>query len=196
MPRLLLPTLLVTAALAGGCRHPEPAQASARPPVVVDSAIARDEALRRFRAGLPRIDSLLGGAESREALVRRFVKALENSDTAAFRDLVLTRQEFAWLYYPTNAQGLPPYELAPDLFWFMLETRSRRGIVHALAERSGQPLGYLRTDCDSVPSIEGDNRVWGPCTITRRDSLVERLFGPIIERHGRFKFVSYANNLD
>jgi hypothetical protein len=27
------------------------------------------------------------------------------------------------------------------------------------------------------------------------DSVSERLFGPIVERGGRFKFVSYANKL-
>ena len=28
------------------------------------------------------------------------------------------------------------------------------------------------------------------------DSVVQRIFGPIIERRGRWKFVSYANKLD
>jgi hypothetical protein len=27
------------------------------------------------------------------------------------------------------------------------------------------------------------------------DTVDERLFGPIVERHGRFKFVSFANKL-
>ena len=43
---------------------------------VVDSILPREEALRRFREGLPPVDSLSGGAESRDALVAEFVRAL------------------------------------------------------------------------------------------------------------------------
>ena len=57
-------------------------------------------------------------------------------------------------------------------------------------------MGY---DCGSEPAIEADNRVWGPCTITVErgsDTLVTRLTGPILERGGRYKFISFTNDLD
>lgn len=82
----------------------------------------------------------------------------------------------------------------------MLETRGRIGLQKALEQRGGQKLRMVRSACDGKPSVEGDNVIWGPCTVTRRqdrgDLITERLFGPIIERHGRFKFVNYANKLD
>lgn len=174
--------------------------ATSTPTGVVDSAIPREEALRRFREGLIPTDSLEGGELNREALVRSFVNALETRDTAAFRRLSLSRQEFAYVYYDANPQSLPPYDLSPSLFWFMLEGGSRGGLTKALNRLGGTQLHYLRTRCDGEPSREGENVVYGPCVVVRRaergDSLVERLFGPIIERRGRWKFVSYANKLD
>jgi hypothetical protein len=43
------------------------------------------------------------------------------------------------------------------------------------------------------------SHVWGPCAIQHRESdgsrQADRLFGLIVERAGRFKFVTYANRL-
>jgi hypothetical protein len=172
---------------------------SARAATVVDSVIPRDEALRRFRIGLPEVDSLSGGERSRDALVQAFVRALAANDTAALRAMLMTKAEYAWLYYPTNPQGLPPYDLAPALYWFMIDGRSAQGLTQALAERGGRPLHIVGYTCDPAASHEGDNRVYGPCQLRRvqapGDTVAERLFGPILERGGRFKFVSYANKL-
>ena len=39
----------------------------------------------------------------------------------------------------------------------------------------------------------------GPCALRRvcapADTIDERLFGPIVERRGRYKFLAYANKL-
>ena len=165
----------------------------------MDSVVPRAVALERFRAGLDSLDTLAGGAPSRDALVRRFALALEGRDTAALRTMALTRQEFAWIYYPANPQGLPPYDLGPDLMWFMLVENSRKGLAHALEERGGRQLGFVGYSCDPRPSRERANTAWGPCVIRRvqapGDTTAERLFGLIIERGGRFKFVSFANRL-
>jgi hypothetical protein len=200
MPRLLV--LLAAAFLPtlAACARERPSGADApATPTTVDSVVPRAVALERFRAGLDRVDSLSGGAPSRDALVRRFVRALEARDTAALAAMVLTRQEFAWIYYPTNAQGLPPYDLAPELMWFTLVENSRKGLAHALEERGGRRLGFAGYSCDPTPSREGANTVWGPCPIRRvqaaGDTISERLFGLVIERGGRFKFVSLANRL-
>lgn len=183
--------------LVAGCGRSSATTPAAHRSTHVDSLIPRAEALRRFRAGIPPVDSLAGGVATRDALVRRYVRALEQRDTVALRRLLLTRSEFAYLYYPTNPQGLPPYDLNPDLMWFMLSTGSEKGLTRALAELGGRQLGYRGYGCDSVPSRQGANTVWGPCLVhlapTGEDSGSQRLFGLIVERGGRYKFVSYAN---
>jgi len=172
--------------------------ARAQPALVVDSILPRDEALARFRRSLPEVARLQGGAPSASALVERFVAALARSDTAALRDLLLTRAEFAWLYFPTNPQGLPPYSLAPGLMWDMLTLEGGKGLRRALAEFGGRRLAYQGHSCDPAPSRQGRNAVTGPCVVdlTRDgDALALRLFGLLIERDGVHKFVSYANRL-
>ena len=173
---------------------------AARPPAHMDSAVPRAVALERFRQGSPRVTELEGGAGSRDELVHRFARAVAVRDTAALRRLLLSRAEFAWLYYPTSKQGLPPYDLSPDLMWFMTAERSQRGAAALMSERAGQALRLVGYRCLGDSTVEGANRLWGPCVIRRvqapGDTVEERLFGPVIERGGRFKFVSYSNRLD
>ncbi len=199
MQRFVVGSLMLLAAALVGSGCDRTRQASAQP-AHVDSVVRRAVALERFRAGMPPVESLSGGATSRDALVRQFVRALETRDTVALRRMALTKAEYAWLYYPTNPQGLPPYDLSPGLLWFMIESRGTRGLGHALEERGGRLLGYVGHDCDPTPSVEGANRVYGPCLVRRveapGDTVAERLFGLVIERGGRFKFISYANKLD
>ncbi len=197
MRALLAVVALSTAALAcrtADGRAPE-ARAAAPPADSGNVGVTREEDLRLFRAGLPPVDSLAGGAPSRDALVRRFIAALEKSDTAALRDMLLTRAEFAYLYYPTTPQGLPPYDLNASLLWFMQSRRGEVGAARLLTHVAGRPLGYLGYECDPLASREGENAVWGPCTLRFRDGK-QRLFGLIIGRGGKYKFVSYANKLD
>jgi len=165
----------------------------------VDSAISWEEALRRFQAGLTAPSSLEGGATSRDLLVREFVEALAARDTARLLALEITRSEFAYLYYPTTPQSFPPYDLSPALLWFLVSENSRKGLMHALEERGGKPLRFVGYTCDGKPSVEAANRIWGPCMVRRvvrkGDTASERLFSRIIEREGRFKFLSYSNKL-
>ena len=168
------------------------------PVVVVDSALPREEEMRRFTRGLTEPTALAGGAPSADALVARFVRALETRDTAALRDLRIDRAEFAYLYYPTAKLATPPYDLPPGLMWFQLEGNSGRGLLHALEERGGRPLSVVGHRCDRAER-EGENRVHGGCVVRRvqapGDTVHEPLFGGIVERGGVFKFVSYANKL-
>lgn len=164
---------------------------------VVDSVVPREIALARFQASATRVTALAGGTRSRDALVERYVRGLERRDTAGVRALALTRDEFAFLYYPTNPQGLPPYDLSPSLQWFLIEGNTEKGLSRAMEERGGRPLRYAGYACQGEASREGDNTVWGPCEIRRLqaagDTVTERLFGQIIERGGTYKFVSLAN---
>jgi hypothetical protein len=166
---------------------------------VVDSIVPREVALARFREGVPEVRALVGGAPSREALVRTFVTALTAGDTAALRALTLSRAEFAWLYYPTTPQGLPPYDLSPGLMWTMFDLHGTRGMRNALEAYAGRPVRYVGHTCDARASDEGRNTVYGPCTVRFAldgTTVEQRLFGLIVRRDGRFKFVSLANRLD
>ena len=74
--------------------------------------------------------------------------------------------------------------------WFLMQEGSRKGLLRALEQRGGRSLGYVGYTCDDAPSHQGENTVWASCLVHQ-----ERLFGPILERGGRFKFVSLANKL-
>jgi hypothetical protein len=185
--------LAVVAASCGG------AEAKPRTTGVVDSVVPRDTAIARFQRTVRRVDSFEGGTRSRDELVRQFVAALEKRDTATLRSLLVSKSEFGWLYYPINTEGLPPYNLTPQLMWFMLEGNSEKGYRKLLERRSGKALHALGHRCEGDPSYQVQNTVWGPCVVLRRaesgDTLAERLFGQIVGRGGRYKFLSYANKL-
>ena len=202
---MTLRTIAVAAMLAAACAPTggRPA-ASHRTDTLaathVDSVVSRELALQRFRQGLRRVDTLSDGAASRDEVVRRWVRAVEARDTAEFRRLLLTRAEFAWIYYPTNPQGLPPYDLSPQLMWFMTVESSNKGLSRMLEDRGGRSMNVVGYHCDPHSSREGENEVWGPCLIRRLqapgDTVEERLFGLVIERRGRWKYVTYSGKFD
>jgi hypothetical protein len=194
-----LSLLVAVIAVGAGCGDREIRAAERGGTAVVDSAIPVGIALERFRRGMPRPAALTGGSKSREELVRRFVAALEASDTAALRHMVLHRDEFAWFYYLPSHLSRPPYELPPELMWFQMQGESEKGASLLLSDRAGSTLGYVGHSCASERK-EGENLIFGHCVLRRvtpaGDTLSERLFGLVLEREGAFKFVSYANKLD
>jgi hypothetical protein len=201
------PALLVSAAACDGRERPPtrlatvttPTRLTAarNEPAVIDSSLPLEEALRRFRVGLRVVKELSGGAPTREALVRRFVRAVEQRDTAAVRAMVLSRAEFAYLYYPDSPFTRQPHEQMAGLVWFLTQSNSSKGITRAFDRLGGQPLGYRGHQCNVRPKRQGPNQLWENCVVRlgHGNSDAElRLFGSIIERDGRLKFVSYAND--
>mgnify|MGYP007024035786 CR=1 FL=1 len=191
--------LLVLAAAAAGL-HACSGEAKRERAAVADSAVSRDVLLRAFQSQSTRVDTLSNAVDSRDQLVQEFIVALEKRDTATLRRLAINRAEFAYLYYPTTPQSLPPYELEPGLLWELLQHNSERGIRKALTTSGGEPFGFMSYQCDSLPSHEGLNYVWGPCTVLRRtergDTSHIRMFTQVIERDGRWKFLNYSNRID
>ena len=156
----------------------------------------RARELDEFRAGLPRPSALVG-APSANSLVRAWVRAVERRDTAAFAPMLLSRAEFAWLYYDTHPLSRPPYDLSPALMWFQQVGNSAKGLREVLEKRGGRTLGFMSFRCDP-PIAYGDNRFHGNCVVEREEGgrrLRERLFGALVERDGRWKFVSYSARL-
>ena len=169
--------------------------------VHIDSVFPIEEEIRRFRADLPGAPAGLeaGASTSRDALVARFVKAIETLDTAAVREMVMSRAEFAYLYYPFTRFAKPPQELSPALVWFQIRQNSEKGIGRAFRTFGGRGLGFAGYRCPEPPAIEEVNRLWEGCVLRLRgpdgSESETRLFGTILERDGRFKFLSYANDL-
>lgn len=160
----------------------------------------RAEQLVQFRAGLPEATVLAGGTASRDELVERWVAAVAAADTTTVQRLLLDRAEFAWLFYPTSAQALPPYDLPPGLLWDMLSRQSNGGMEYVFRRWNDREPRLESYDCGTEPVAEGDNLIHGPCVmrivVDGGDTVAARLTGPIIERAGMFKFVSYTNDLD
>jgi hypothetical protein len=177
------------------CRRP--GEGSRPPGDVIDSVLPMDVALDRFRKDLPRPDSLRG-VSNRDTLVLGVIQALRSNDTLAFERLAVNRAEWAWLFYPTNVQARPPYELPPGLAWFQLQETNRKGVFRALREMGGHRLDLRGYRCDPRPTVEEENRLWTGCTVTlARDGAAPvtlHLFGAILERRGRFAILSYAND--
>jgi hypothetical protein len=212
MHRTLLALALPCLVLAGcGADGPRPASAETGAAAVAapdttaldagpDAMDARlDAALVRFRTGLPVATALADGERSRDALVRRFVRALARADTTDLRRMTMTRAEFAYLYYPGSAYTRRPTRQEADLVWFLHLQQSQKGVSRALARYGAAPLRLLDHDCAPVPVVEGATRLWHGCRVrivaAGRDTTRLRLFGPILERDGVFKVYSYGNDL-
>jgi hypothetical protein len=164
----------------------------------IDSVMPMAVALERFRVGLAEPNGLGGGADSRDELVQTYVTSLATEDTLTLASLALNAAEYGWLYFPTTVEAFPPYELPPDVGWLRLQGASQRGLSRALREFGGQDLRLEYYECQAEPLIQANNRVWTNCvtTIVRGGSgrLTATLFAAILERGGKFKFISYSND--
>ncbi|HET9984310.1 MAG TPA: hypothetical protein VFQ38_12010 [Longimicrobiales bacterium] len=203
---LAVPLLIALAACRGEPRPASgavpanaPSAAGAAPaPGVIDSAVPIPELLRRFRRNTPPVAALADAPTSREALVARFARALAAADSATLARLALSRAEFAWLYYPESPLARPPYELSPGMMWFQIVANDRKGLGRLLRAHRAKPFRIDGHRCEP-PLRQGPNVVYNRCVALVRDRGGQRaeaeLFGSILERDGRFKFVSYANGL-
>lgn len=208
MPRLLFSSL--TLLLLSACRDSVPrtaadSQAAHVAEVVaaggtVDSILPIAEHLARFQRDVGALpDTLRGASPTRDQLVDRWARAVAASDTTVLNTLLIDRAEFAVLYYPGSRMSLAPYEAPPELLWGQLLAASNEGIRAVLKNFGGQTLKVIAIRCPNPIVDEGRNRLHGECLVTLQrgtDMPTEaRLFGTILERDGRFKFVGYANAL-
>jgi hypothetical protein len=208
MRRLHWATVVVLATSACGdseARTPQstaaPAPAASLAPKgggMVDSVIPIPEALRRFKIGLAEVTTLSDDApRTRDELVRRFALAVEGRDSVALARLAVNRAEFAYLYYPSSRYTRRPYELDPALLWFLTQQSSGKGYARLLRRLGGTPLTVVDHACAGQPTREGENVLWQGCTLSVRvgtDTVPRRLFGTVLERDGRFKLMSFAND--
>ena len=171
-----------------------------RPGYIVDSILPVEEEIRRFQATIAEPPTRFsGGATGRAALVKKFVQALERSDTTALAALVIDRAEFGYLIYPTSPNAAPPYRQAPDLVWMARSASTDKSMTRLLSRFGGKALGYVGFTCPDSVDHQGKNRVWSRCVVKRLTSAGDttrlRMFGAIVGREGRFKFLSLTNGL-
>jgi hypothetical protein len=200
------PLLVLALFVLGGCTRAESQDAEPRDldayaaaGNVIDSVFPLEEEMRRFRMGMREVTELSGGASSVDELVDTFLRAVERADTAAVSAMAITREEFAWLYFPYSIYATPPYELAPGLVWMQLESASSKGFRKILSVHGGNTLYDTGVQCPDDGSSAGEGRIWDECVVLGRlpggEEAEERLFGSILEVGGRYKFVSFANGM-
>jgi hypothetical protein len=136
----------------------------------------------------------MAGAPSRDSLLRLFETALEKRDTVGLDKLQITREEFAYLYYPESRMARPPYELGPELMWMQIRSQRDRGLHRLVAKLGGTRLRIRALECQ-LPNRENAVVIHQCAARTNGHGDPRQLFGSIIERDGRFKFVGYANRL-
>ena len=161
------------------------------------SPVGLDSALALFRATLDPVTSLGGGEPTIEALVAQFGRAVARRDTAALRGLAMNRAEFAYLYYPESPLMRPPMRQEPGLAWFLHMQNSTKGATRLFNRLGGSQVRIVRNQC-APPRVAGRNRLWDDCVQTialEDDTLTVRLFAGILERDGRYKIFSFANDL-
>ncbi|MDZ7632338.1 MAG: hypothetical protein U5K74_13565 [Gemmatimonadaceae bacterium] len=177
-----------------------PLDTARRPGAVIDSVFPMPEMMRRFRDGLPEVRALHGGAESRRELAERFAAALAARDRATLGQLTLSRAEFAYLYFPNTADAASDNGLPPTLRWDQITLASEKGIARALERVGGRgALTLIQLDCPNPPVSQGPVTLHDGCSIRLKQAegteFDGRLFGPIMEYAGTFKFIGYANDM-
>lgn len=171
-----------------------------RPGYIIDSILPVEEELRRFQATIAaRPLGFTDGATSRSALVADFVRALEHDDTTALMHLVINRAEFGYLIYPISPNAKPPYRQSPELVWMSRAASTDKALTRLLSRFGGKPLGFAGLTCPDTAIREGANTVWSNCVVKRLttggDTVQLRMFGAIVSREGRYKFLSLTNGL-
>ena len=167
---------------------------------VVDSILPIPEQLDRFRKTIAdKPDTLRHASASIKSLVTRWTLAVASNDTAALNAMLLDRAEFAWLYYPGSKMSLPPYEAPPQLLWGQLLATSEEGAQNILKTFSTGSFKVFGVTCPKPAVVEGGNRLHEGCLLKLERAGAApaegAYFGTIIERDGRFKFVSYASRM-
>ncbi len=185
-----LVAVVVVATFGSTCRGHDPAT----PQQSAASGSSVEVELASFRADIASPPSTLAGAPSRDSLIRSFERALAKADTARLGALQITRAEFAYLYYPDSKLAHPPYELDAQTMWTQIESQRDRGLQRLVARYGGGRLRIRSLDC-RPPELHNRILIHECSVVTRTDATPQQLFGSILERDGRFKFVGFANRL-
>lgn len=188
--------LIVIAVVACNNGQPQQSLAANGAGVKVDSILPAGETLDRFFNGAER-PQRLRGAPSPDSLIRAALTAVEKRDTSELRELVVTREEYASLYYPGSIYAREPYSLPPEIAWMLNSENSGKGERRLMQRLGGQRIELIGWKCQK-DFVEAGNRFLTDCVATHRvdggavRSL--RLFAAIMERNDESKFLSLAGD--
>jgi hypothetical protein len=173
----------------------------ATPGYIIDSLLPPEEEARRFRATYPgdSATAFVGGEGTRDALVRRFVRSLAAADTNDLRKMVVKGREFVDIYYPGSPYASGPYHQPVGFAWRMIQNPSVAGFTKLIHRLGGHPMTFIRERCEPKVLHEGQVDRYSGCLVSvvdeRGDSVTKRLFGSIVAFKGRYKFLSYNNDM-
>jgi hypothetical protein len=190
--------VLVLNATSSGC-GPQPASAEVErePKGVIDRSMPVQAALREFQKSVRRVDTLSHATGDRNALVADFMRALERGDSTRLVQLFISKAEFAWLYFPASIYMKQPYELPPEIAWLLTAADSEKGFKRLTDRLGGRQLAYAGVDCQREDR-DSRHTYWRDCFVKyshpAQGRVQRRLFGSIMERDGKHKFLSYAND--
>lgn len=177
-----------------------PSQDSLRktPGYVIDSVFSPEENLRRFQATVaaPEGNRLSGGASSRDALIRKYWALLAAGDTLAMTPLIVSRAEYAYLYFPESIEGANG--MPPAVGWELIVRQSGRGLTRALFVAQSGPATIVRTVCSDTPRTMGKSTMYGPCGVVIERSGVQDtvwIAKTLLERDGVHKLLGLQNDL-
>ena len=185
-----------------GILIPSPDSLRKTPGYIIDSILPPAEALRRLQQEVtdPIPTRLTGGADSRAALIRAYWEALQRTDTTLIRSLVVSKAEFAYLYFPESspfASGMQPVPA-----WVLYEAQTGRGLTAASSQAREAAAGraVLRdVTCRAGGRMEGASETSGPCGVVVRwpDQRTDTLWiaSTVIRRDGRYKLLGLDNAL-
>lgn len=150
------------------------------------------------RRDAPPVDlELSGGGSSLEDLARRLLAALRDRDERALHELRLSQREFAEICWPEFPESRPVTGVAVDDAWGMLLPQSLAGVSLAVGSYGGRELQLLRVETGGPFQYRNFVRHRGVLLVTRDASSGEehrlRFVPSVIERHGRFKALTYRD---
>lgn len=131
---------------------------------------------------------------SPEALAEAALTALADRDDDALRDLMITREEYETLLWPS----MPDREHMPfDFVWSVTGPRSRKARREALDRFGGLPMELVRIDLgDEVERYEGFALHKGATMTVRRADTGEEgslpLIDVLVEMGGGWKFMNFV----
>jgi hypothetical protein len=165
------------------------ARGPASPPVLAVLAVA-------LAAGCGSRATLDHTLESPEAVARAVVRALNSRDANALRDLALTEREFREVVWPRLPGSRPERNLPWDFVWKDLAAKSRQTLRARLNEWQDRGFRVVAVRYAGASTDYSAFRVHREAEVTLRDRTGQettgRLFGSLIEQHGRYKVFSYV----